>query len=267
MSDPPVAGVVLAAGTSSRMDAFKLLLPYGEGSVVEASTRAALEAGLDPVVVVTGHRSGEVRRALEDRFGPQGGSVTPAPPGDEGDAVDAARGGDLRVVFNPRFPEGLSASLLRGLVEVRTATAAPAAAVLLADEPGLAPAAVREVVEAWRRRARRRDRDASAAASGSPRGRGDGTPAPSGGADPGAPRPGPPAAGPAAVIRTRYRDRPGHPVVLSRDVFPELEALEGDRGAGRWLERIAGRVEEVRIDARAPVDVDTDDDYRRARGR
>lgn len=231
----PVAGVVLAAGTSSRMEAgFKLLLPYGEGTVVEASVRAALRAGLDPVVVVTGHRGDEVRRALQGRFGPQGGKASgSAGPGPaDGPAAGAGAGGpraagDLRIVFNPRFPEGQAKSLARGLVEVRTATEAEAAAVMLGDEPGIRSDAVREAVEAWRRRAS------------------------------------PPSDDPS-VLRARYRDRPGHPVIFPRDVFGELEALEGDRGAGGWLELNAGRVEEVRLDRDAPVDVDTEEDYRGA---
>lgn len=237
-AQPPVAGVVLAAGTSSRMEGrFKLLLPYGEGVVAEAPVRAALRAGLDPVVAVTGHRADEVRRVLVERFGSEGrgasragrpppksaGDGTARPPTPPGASDDEPRGGDLRIVFNPRFPEGQAKSLARGILEVHTATEAAAAAVLLGDEPGIRAEAVREVVEAWRRRAS------------------DGTP---------------------PVARVRYRDRPGHPVVFPRDVFGELEALEGDRGARAWLERNAARVAEVRVDADAPVDVDTEEDYR-----
>lgn len=221
------------------MDAgFKLLLPYGGGTVVEAPVRAALRAGLDPVVVVTGHRGDEVRRALEDRFGPP--AAGPRAPGPAGGATAARRdggtpaaaasrgrrpGGDLRVVFNPRFPEGLATSIARGILEIRTATEAEAAALLLGDEPGVGAGAVREVVDAWRRRTA------------------------------------------LPVVRARYRDRPGHPVVFPRDVFPALEGLEGDRGARGWMERNPGRVEEVRLDRAAPTDVDTDEDYGRALGR
>lgn len=244
-----MAGVVLAAGTSFRMgDRFKLLLPYADGTVVEAPVRAALRAGLDPVVVVTGHRGDEVRRALAERFGPQGDEA----PGAETGAAESRPAGDLRFVFNPRFPEGQAKSLARGIVEVRTATEATAAAVLLGDEPGIRAEAVREVVEGWRRRASARsepDPDAGAGAEG-----------PSGVSSRASERGAPP------VVRARYRDRPGHPVVFPRDVFPELEALEGDRGASSWMERDAGRVEERRLDADAPVDVDTDDDYRRIAG-
>lgn len=227
-----MAGLVLAAGASSRMgEGFKLLLSYRDGDVVQASVGAAVRAGLDPVVVVTGHRGEEVRRTLKKRFNRDEDPRETGRPGPE-----APGPGRVMAVHNARYAEGQATSLARGVREVRTATEAAAAAVLVGDEPGIAAAAVRKVVEAWRRRA-----EAARARS-----------APADAAPP--------------VLRARYRDRPGHPVVFPRDAFGELEALEGDRGARRWLERNPGRVEELRLEAAAPVDVDTGDDYRKATG-
>ena len=50
-----VAGIVLAAGSSTRMGRNKLLLELGGETVVQRAARTAIEAGLDPVIVVTGH--------------------------------------------------------------------------------------------------------------------------------------------------------------------------------------------------------------------
>ena len=50
-----VAGIVLAAGSSTRMGRNKLLLDLGGETVVRRAARTAIDAGLDPVVVVTGH--------------------------------------------------------------------------------------------------------------------------------------------------------------------------------------------------------------------
>lgn len=71
----------------------------------------------------------------------------------------------------------------------------------------------------------------------------------------------------AEAVRTRYRDRPGHPVLFARSCFGELEELEGDGGARAWLERAAAgdRVHTLRVDARGPRDVDTREDHRRLR--
>lgn len=59
-----VAAVVLAAGASVRMGRNKLLLTLGGETVVRRAARTAGAAGLDPVVVVTGHEREAVEAAL-----------------------------------------------------------------------------------------------------------------------------------------------------------------------------------------------------------
>lgn len=120
-----VAGLVLAAGLSSRMEGdFKLLLPYGEGTVVRAAVSAARAAGLDPVIAVVGHRADEMRQALE--------------------------GSGARTVENPAFREGMGSSLATGVRALRDEPRVVGAAILLGDEPGIRPDAIRTAVEAWR---------------------------------------------------------------------------------------------------------------------
>lgn len=50
----PVAGVLLAAGTSSRMGRDKMLVEVGGESLLRGAARRAADAGLDPVLVVLG---------------------------------------------------------------------------------------------------------------------------------------------------------------------------------------------------------------------
>ncbi|MFT3912641.1 MAG: nucleotidyltransferase family protein [Anaeromyxobacteraceae bacterium] len=61
-----IAGIVLAAGASRRLGdgRNKLLLRAGGEPLVRRAARAALEAGLAPVVVVVGHEAPSVREAL-----------------------------------------------------------------------------------------------------------------------------------------------------------------------------------------------------------
>lgn len=59
-----VAIVVPAAGASRRMGRNKLLLEVGGEAMVARAVRTALDAGLGPVVVVTGHDRGAVEAAL-----------------------------------------------------------------------------------------------------------------------------------------------------------------------------------------------------------
>lgn len=61
-----VAGIVLAAGSSTRMGSNKLLLELDGEPVVRRAARTASAAGLDPVVVVTGHEHEAVTARLHD---------------------------------------------------------------------------------------------------------------------------------------------------------------------------------------------------------
>jgi molybdenum cofactor cytidylyltransferase len=56
--------VVLAAGESLRMGTQKLLLPFGETTVIEAIVRTALDSEVDRTLVVLGADREKVRRVL-----------------------------------------------------------------------------------------------------------------------------------------------------------------------------------------------------------
>lgn len=58
------AGIILAAGLSSRMGAFKPLLELDGVSMVRRVVRLMGEAGAEPVIVVTGHRREELEQHL-----------------------------------------------------------------------------------------------------------------------------------------------------------------------------------------------------------
>lgn len=108
-----IAAVVLAAGASRRMGRNKLLLELGGESVVRRAARTAMEAGLSPVIVVTGH---------------------------EREAVEAeVRGIGCRTVYNAAHEAGQHTSVGAGvaaLTEDRGGAGRCAAAVVaLADMP------------------------------------------------------------------------------------------------------------------------------------
>ena len=58
------AAIVLAAGLSSRMGRFKLILPWGDRTVIGQVVATLEAAGVDAIIVVTGHRPDEVAAAL-----------------------------------------------------------------------------------------------------------------------------------------------------------------------------------------------------------
>lgn len=202
--DPEVAGVVLAAGRSRRMPGRSKLLRVCAGErVLHRVVRTALEAGLRPVVVVTGHGETEIRDSLcglEVRFA--------AAPVDGGHPLRSLAAG------------------IRGL-----GRDAAAAMVCLGDEPGLGPEPIETVRRAWRESR-------------------------------------------CELLRARFRDRPGHPVLIARSLFPRVEELArraADHGAAdsTWHGLVAAGAisREVPIDRLAPVDVDAPADLRRVRER
>jgi len=56
--------IVLAAGTSSRYGANKLLLPFGAGSVISTVVATVARSAARPIVLVTGHQAEQVQAAV-----------------------------------------------------------------------------------------------------------------------------------------------------------------------------------------------------------
>ena len=117
-----ISGIVLAAGSSSRLGRPKQLLELAGKLVLQHVVDAAAAAPLDEILVVLGHSAGEVADRL----------ALPA---------------HGRVVLNPDHALGQSTSLQAGLRAA--ATGADAAVVLLGDQPGIRPEAIAAVVRSW----------------------------------------------------------------------------------------------------------------------
>ncbi len=109
--DQKVAGIVLAAGASTRMGTAKQLLPVAGVTLVERALTAALESRLDRLVLVLGHHAHEIETAL----GPM------------------IREPKLTLVHNHRYKEGISSSLVAGVGKIDESH--DHAMILLADMP------------------------------------------------------------------------------------------------------------------------------------
>lgn len=121
-----VVGIVLAAGTSSRMGRPKALLPLGGDSFVTRVCRTLLEGGVDDLVVVVG-------------------------PDREAVAAEVGRANlPARIVENPRRDEGQLSSLLAGLA-VADRPGVDAVLVHLVDTPLVRPETVHAVLDAFQR--------------------------------------------------------------------------------------------------------------------
>jgi molybdenum cofactor cytidylyltransferase len=117
-----VAGILLAAGAATRMGRNKVLLELEGESLLRRAARRAIEAGLDPVLVVVGHEAERAEAELADL------RCTP--------------------VRNPEHARGISSSLSAGVGAVPAD--ASAAVVLLADMPFVDAAGIRAVVARYR---------------------------------------------------------------------------------------------------------------------
>jgi molybdenum cofactor cytidylyltransferase len=122
MKTDPVAGVLLAAGTSSRMGGNKLLLELGGKSVLRRAVETAAAGGLGPILVVLGHEPERARAELT--------------------------GLDCASVLNADYARGINSSLRAGIAAVPES--AGAAVVMLADMPFVTATMIRELVERWR---------------------------------------------------------------------------------------------------------------------
>jgi molybdenum cofactor cytidylyltransferase len=121
--DGRVAAIVLAAGLSRRLGRNKLLAEIDGEPLVRRTVRRAIEADLDPVLVVVGHERERTEAALA--------------------------GLDCRPVFNPRYEEdGKNGSLRSGIVAVPDDAAG--AMVILADMPRVEQSMLRALLDAFR---------------------------------------------------------------------------------------------------------------------
>jgi molybdenum cofactor cytidylyltransferase len=72
--------------------------------------------------------------------------------------------------------------------------------------------------------------------------------------------------GSAPLAVCRYDDGDGHPIAFTRELFPELANLHGDKGVWRLLDQRTDEAAFVPVPGPIPRDVDTMDDYRAVAG-
>jgi molybdenum cofactor cytidylyltransferase len=116
----PVATILLAAGSSSRLGQPKQLLPFGGSTLLRHAAETALAATLGPVIVVLGAREKECRERL---FGLP-----------------------LTIVANPKWKEGMGSSISTGMQAVGE-TSHRAAIIMLCDQPAITPGVLRSLEE------------------------------------------------------------------------------------------------------------------------
>lgn len=114
-----VAGIILAAGSSSRFGDIKQLLPWRDKNLINTIIEIALLASLDPVIVVLGANADAIQGTIE------------------------ALG--VQVVVNQDWEEGQSTSLKAGLEAIDKPV--QGAVFLLCDQPQISVNLISSVVD------------------------------------------------------------------------------------------------------------------------
>lgn len=118
-----IAAILLAAGESKRMGQPKMILPWGQATVIEQVISTVLDCGIENVLVVTGGNREQVERIIE------------AYP--------------VRRIHNPEFATGeMLSSLQTGLRALDPEV--EAVLVALGDQPQIQKGSIRAVCEAYR---------------------------------------------------------------------------------------------------------------------
>ena len=118
-----ICALVPAAGMSTRMGSPKQLLPFGGKTVLQTVVDTLLDANLDGILVVLGHRADAVRESLAER--------------------------PVLFHLNPDYRKGMFSSILCGLSVLEKS--ADAALIALGDQPNVRARVVRKVAAAYRK--------------------------------------------------------------------------------------------------------------------
>jgi CTP:molybdopterin cytidylyltransferase MocA len=121
-----IAAILLAAGRSRRMGAFKALLPFGDKTVIENCIDNLQLADVAPILVVLGHRALDVRNHLENS--------------------------DVSFALNPDPESEMGESIKLGIQKIPTTT--KATFIALVDHPAVPPEVMTDLIKAWQRGAR-----------------------------------------------------------------------------------------------------------------
>jgi molybdenum cofactor cytidylyltransferase len=102
-----ISAILLAAGQSKRMGKSKLLMPFGQSTMIEQTVDNLLGSAANEVVVVLGDRAGAVKRLIAER--------------------------PVKLAINPDYEQGMSTSIVAGLKLVDRRTRA--VMIALGDQP------------------------------------------------------------------------------------------------------------------------------------
>jgi molybdenum cofactor cytidylyltransferase len=118
-----ISALLLAAGESRRMGDFKQLLRVGDKSFVEHCVDNLLASQVTEVIIVTGHRESDVKRAVRDR--------------------------PVTFAHNSEYKSGMASSVKSGIRAVSENS--KACVLALVDQPRIAPGVINRIIETYQK--------------------------------------------------------------------------------------------------------------------
>ena len=116
-------GMVLAAGESKRMGKSKLLLPYGEKTIIETVIGSVIQSKLDDVLVVLVAHREKIEKKIKDF--------------------------SIKIVVNPNFKNGMLSSIQCGVRALPEDV--EASLVILGDQPEISSIVINKIIEVYKR--------------------------------------------------------------------------------------------------------------------
>lgn len=194
VSIPPLAAVILGAGMSRRMGQPKLVLPWGNRTVIGHIVEVLHAGGVSQITLITGAARDLVEQAVD--------------------------GLNVKTVYNPEYQtsemlESLKLGLAAQAGDIR------AALVVLGDQPAINAEVVGAVVNHYRHTM-------------------------------------------ARLVAPSYQHRRGHPWLVTRDLWQEIQALRPEQTLRDFLNQHANEIAYVTVETPAVIsDIDTPQDYSR----
>jgi molybdenum cofactor cytidylyltransferase len=122
-----ISGAVLAAGMSSRMRRNKLLLPYGNRTIIEEVLLHISRCELAEIMVITGFENEKMEKLIKDKFG-----------------------GRFRVILNEDFRLGRSESIKRAAQNISDDS--DALLFMVGDKPTVKSSLISRAMDRFRER-------------------------------------------------------------------------------------------------------------------
>jgi molybdenum cofactor cytidylyltransferase len=114
-----LSAILLAAGRSQRMGKLKQLMPLGKSTIVEQAIDNLLSSAVSEVIVVLGYKAKEIAKTIATK--------------------------PVKIMFNPSYQQGMSTSIIAGLILVNPK--AQAVMLALGDQPFVSSQTINRLIE------------------------------------------------------------------------------------------------------------------------